>query len=152
MRTAPQLEMEIFRTLMGQKMTLAILRGADHLSIEVPVEESEDDPQRFADMVNPEDNLVPRLGILGIGIDKKLAALLPDLRNAYGVVVAAGSATDPASGTGLKPGDVIYSVNGSPVSTVAALKNRINEFKPGQEVVMQIERSGRLMYVTLDLE
>jgi S1-C subfamily serine protease len=137
---------------MGQKMTLAVLRGSDHLSIEVPVEESEDDPQRFADMVNPEDNLVPRLGILGIGIDKKLAALLPDLRNAYGVVVAAGSATDPASGTGLKPGDVIYSVNGSPVSTVAALKGKINEFKPGQEVIMQIERSGRLMYVTLDLE
>jgi serine protease Do len=152
MRTAPQLEMEIFRAPMGQKMTLAVLRGADHLSIEAPVEESEDDPQRFADMVNPEDNLVPRLGILGIGIDKKLSALLPDLRNAYGVVVAAGSATDPASGTGLKPGDVIYSVNGSPVSTVAALKNRINEFKPGQEVIMQIERSGRLMYVTLDLE
>jgi len=152
MRTAPQLEMEIFRTPMGQKMTLAVLRGSDHLSIEVPVEESEDDPQRFADMVNPEDNLVPRLGILGIGIDKKLAALLPDLRNAYGVVVAAGSATDPASGTGLKPGDVIYSVNGSPVSTVAALKGKINEFKPGQEVIMQIERSGRLMYVTLDLE
>jgi serine protease Do len=152
MRTAPQLEMEIFRAPMAQKMTLAVLRGADHLSIDVQVEVSEDDPQRFADMVNPEDNLIPRLGILGIGIDKKLSALLPDLRNAYGVVVAAGSATDPASGTGLKPGDVIYSVNGSPVSTVAALKNKINEFKPGQEVIMQIERSGRLMYVTLDLE
>jgi serine protease Do len=152
MRTAPQLEMEIFRAPTGQKATMAVLRGSDHLTIEVPVEQSDDDPQRFADMVNPEDNLVPRLGILGIGIDKKLSALLPDLRNAYGVVVAAGSATDPASGTGLKPGDVIYSVNGSPVSTVVALKNKINEFKPGQEVIMQIERSGRLMYVTLELE
>jgi serine protease Do len=152
MRTAPQLEMEIFRAQTGQKATMAVLRGSDHLTIEVPVEQSDDDPQRFADMVNPEDNLVPRLGILGIGIDKKLSALLPDLRNAYGVVVAAGSATDPASGTGLKPGDVIYSVNGSPVSTVVALKNKINEFKPGQEVIMQIERSGRLMYVTLELE
>jgi S1-C subfamily serine protease len=116
------------------------------------VAESDDDPQRFADLVNPEDNLIPRLGILGIGIDKKLAALLPDLRNAYGVVVAAGSATDIASGTGLKPGDVIYSVNGTPISTVAVLKNKINEFKTGQEVVMQIERSGRLMFVTLELE
>jgi serine protease Do len=152
MRTAPQLEMEIFRAPTGQKATMAVLRGSDHLTLEVPVEQSDDDPQRFADMVNPEDNLVPRLGILGIGIDKKLSALLPGLRNAYGVVVAAGSATDPASGTGLKPGDVIYSVNGSPVSTVVALKNKINEFKPGQEVIMQIERSGRLMYVTLDLE
>src|SRR5579864_4392659 len=152
MHTAPQLEMEIFRAPTGQKVSLVVLRGSDHLTIEVPVAQSEDDPTRFADLVNPEDNLIPRLGILGIGIDKKLSALLPDLRNAYGVVVAAGSATDPASGTGLKPGDVIYSVNGSPVSTVAALKNRLNEFKTGQEVVMQIERSGRLMFVTLELE
>ncbi len=152
MRTAPQLEMEIFRAPMGQKLTLAVLRGSDHLTIEVAVAQTEDDPQRFADLVNPEENLIPRLGILGIGIDKKLAALLPDLRNSYGVVVAAGSATDVATGTGLKPGDVIYSVNGSPVSTVAALKDRLSEFKAGQEVVMQIERSGRLMLVTLELE
>ena len=152
MHTAPQLEMEIFRAPMGQKVTLAVLRGSDHLTIEVPVAGSDDDPQRFADLVNPEENLIPRLGILGIGIDKKLAELLPDLRNSYGVVVAAGSATDIATGTGLKPGDVIYSVNGSPVSTVAALKSKIDQFKIGQEVVMQIERSGRLMYVTLELE
>ena len=152
MHTAPQLEMEIFRAPVGQKVTLAVLRGSDHLTIEVPVAQSEDDPTRFADLVNPEDNLIPRLGILGIGIDKKLAELLPDLRNSYGVVVAAGSATDIATGTGLKPGDVIYSVNGSPVSTVAALKTKIDQFKIGQEVVMQIERSGRLMYVTLELE
>lgn len=152
MHTAPQLEMEIFRSPMGQKVTLVVLRGSDHLTIEVPVAESMDDPQRFADLVNPEDNLITRLGILGIGIDKNLAELLPNLRNSYGVVVAAGSATDIATGTGLKPGDVIYSVNGSPVSTVAALKNRLAEFKIGQEVVMQIERSGRLMLVTLELE
>jgi serine protease Do len=152
MRTAPQLEMEIFRAPMGQKMSLAVLRGSDHLTVEVAVAETDDDPQRFADLVNPEDNLIPRLGILGIGIDKKMAELLPDLRNSYGVVVAAGSATDLASGTGLKPGDVIYYVNGSTVSTVAALKNKLDEFKAGQEVVMQIERSGRLMLVTLELE
>jgi serine protease Do len=152
MHTAPQLEMEIFRAPMGHKVSLGVLRGSDHLTIDVSVAESEDDPQRFADLVNPEDNLIPRLGILGIGIDKKLGALLPDLRKGYGVVVAAGSATDLASGTGLKPGDVIYSVNGSPVSTVAALKSKIDEFKAGQEVVIQIERSGRLMFVTLELE
>ena len=41
--------------------------------------------------------------------------MLPDLRNSYGVVVAAGSsATDLTSGTGLQPGDVIYSVNQCP--------------------------------------
>ena len=104
-------------------MTLEVLRGTDQLTIDVPVIDSVDDPQRFADMVNPEDNLVPRLGILAIGIDKNLAAMLPDLRNSYGVVVAAGS-RPPISPVepDCSPGDVIYSVNGAPVATVEALQ------------------------------
>jgi S1-C subfamily serine protease len=121
--------------------------------MDVPVLESMDDPQRFADMVNPEDNLVPRLGILAVGIDKDVAALLPGLRNSYGVLVAAGSsATDLTTGTGLQPGDVIYSINLDLVATVEALRKKVSEFKPGDEVAMQIERSGRLMFVTIEIE
>jgi serine protease Do len=149
---ARQLELEIFRYPMRQKVTLDILRDADHLTVEVAVIDAVDDPTRFADLVNPEDNLVPRLGILAIGIDKRLAAMLPDLRNSYGIVVAAGSTTDLTSGTGLHPGDVIYSVNGTPVVTVSALKTKLDEYKPGQPVVMQVERSGVLMFVTIELE
>jgi len=153
MRNARQLEAYIYRSPMKDKITLEVLRGQDQLSIDVPVLDSVDDPQRFADMVNPEDNLVPRLGILAIGIDKEVAAMLPGLRNAYGVVVAAGSsATDLTSGTGLQPGDVIYSVNRAPVATVEALRKKVDEFKPGDEVAMQIERSGRLMYVSIEIE
>jgi serine protease Do len=152
MHDARQLELEIFRYPMRQKVTLDIQRGADHLSVDVPVISASDDPTRFADLVNPEDNLIPRLGILGIEIDKRLAAMLPDLRNSYGVVVAAGSTTDLSSGTGLNPGDVIYSVNGTPVSTVATLKSKLAEYKAGEAVVMQVERSGVLMYVTIELE
>jgi len=152
MHDARQLELEIFRYPMRQKVTLDVQRASDHLTIEVPVIDAVDDPTRFADLVNPEDNLIPRLGILGIGIDKKLAEMLPDLRNSYGVVVAAGSASDLSSGTGLSPGDVIYSVNGTPVVTVDALKKKLAEYKAGDPVVMQVERSGVLMFVTIELE
>ena len=153
MRNARQVEAYIYRSPMQQKITLQVLRGQNELTIDVPVIDSVDDPQRFADMVNPEDNLVPKLGILAIGIDKGLAAMLPGLRNDYGVVVAAGSsATDLTTGTGLQPGDVIYSVNKTPVGTVEALRKKVDEFKPGDEVAMQIERSGRLMYVSIEIE
>jgi serine protease Do len=153
MRNARQMEAYIYRSPMKEKVTLQVLREKNELSIEVPVTDSVDDPQRFADMVNPEDNLVPRLGVLAIGIDKTLAAMLPGLRNSYGVVVAAGSsATDLTSGTGLQPGDVIYSVNQEPVATVEALRKKVNGLKPGDEVAMQIERSGRLMFVAIELE
>lgn len=152
MRNARQLEAYIFRSPMKEKVTLGIQRGSDHLTIDVPVLDTVDDPQRFADMVNPEDNLVSRLGILAIGIDKDLAEMLPDLRNSYGVVVAAGSTTDLTSGTGLQPGDVIYSVNSEPVSTVEVLRKKLDEFKSGDSIAMQIERSGRLMFVSIELE
>lgn len=153
MRNARQLEAYIYRSPMKEKITLQVLRDKDELTIDVPVINSVDDPQRFADMVNPEDNLVPRLGILAIGIDKDVAAMLPGLRNDYGVVVAAGSSvTDLTSGTGLQPGDVIYSVNQAPVGTVEALRKQVNEFKPGDEVAMQIERAGRLMFVSIEIE
>ena len=46
----------------------------------------------------------------------------------------------------MQPGDVIYSVNKAPVATVEALRKKVDEFKTGDEVAMQIERSGRLMY------
>jgi serine protease Do len=153
MRNARQLESVIYRSPMKEQLTLQVLRGQAELTIDVPVSESVDDPQRFADMVNPEDNLVPKLGILAIGIDKDIGALLPSLRNSYGVVVAAGSsAKDFTTGTGLQPGDVIYSVNQAPIATVEALRKKVDEFKPGDTVVMQIERSGRLMFVTVDIE
>jgi serine protease Do len=152
MHDARQLELEIFRSPMRQKVTMDIQRGSEHLTVEIPVIDAVDDPTRFADLVNPEDNLIPRLGILGIGIDKKLASMLPDLRNSYGVVVAAGSATDLTSGTGLSPGDVIYSVDQTPVASVAALKKKLDEYKPGDPIVMQVERSGVLLFVTIELE
>jgi serine protease Do len=153
MRNARQMEAYIFRSPMKQKVTLQVMRGKDQMTIDVPVIDSVDDPARFADMVNPEDNLVPKLGILGIGIDKSLSTMLPGLRNSYGVVVAAGSSpTDLESGSGLQPGDVIYSVNQAPVGTVEALRKKVDEYKAGDELAMQIERSGRLMFVAVVLE
>lgn len=152
MRNARQLEAYIFRSQMREHVTLAVLRGKEQLTIEVPVIDSVDDPQRFADMVNPEDNLVPKLGVLVIAIDKQLAEMLPDLRKQYGLVVAAGSTSDIESGAGLKPGDVIYSLNNVPMATVEALKKKLDEFKPGEAIVLQVERSGHLMYVPVDLE
>ena len=152
MRNARQLEAYIFRSPMRQKIMLGILRGKEQVSIDVPVIDTVDDPERFADMVNPEDNLIPRLGILIIAIDKKLAQMLPDLRNNYGLVVAAGSASDLESGAQLQPGDIIYSLNGAPMATIDAFKKKLDEFKAGSSIVLQIERSGRLTYVPIELE
>ncbi len=49
-------------------------------------------------MVNPEDNLVTKLGILAIELNEKVADMLPELRHEYGLVVAARTAVPPVFG------------------------------------------------------
>jgi serine protease Do len=152
MQNARQLETNLYRYSVGQKVTVDVLRGDQKLSMQVPVANRDDDPQRFADMVDPLKNLVPKLGILGIGIDKKLAELLPDLRNPYGIVVAARAGDAIYGGDKLSLGDVIYSVNTVAVTTIDALNKAIDGLKEDEPLVLQVERDSKLMYVTLEVE
>jgi serine protease Do len=152
MENARQLEVNVYRYPADEKVRMELLRGKEKLTAEVQIIEGPRDPARLEDLVSPENNLVQRLGILCIPIDKTLAEMLPDLRNGYGLVVAAGGATDPLTGTGLRVGDVIYSVNAQPVTTVPALRTRLDDFDSGDTAVFQVERAGRLIYVVIELE
>ncbi len=152
MEDAPQLETAIYRLKLDEKVELAVLRDGQTTNYGFPVIERDDDPQRFADMVNPDENLVSKLGILGIEINEKLARMLPGLRHEYGIVVAARAANAPYSGGALEPGDVIYEVNRSPTITIKTLRAMLDGMKSGDAVVLELERGGKLMYVTLELE
>jgi serine protease Do len=149
---APQLETAVYRLKLSDLVTVVVLREGKTLSFTMPVIERDDDPQRFADMVNPEDNLVPKLGLLGIEINDKVSAMLPELRHDYGVVVAARSASAPYSGGSLETGDVIYEINRTPAVTIKSLNATLDQLKSGDNAVLEVERSGKLIYVTLELE
>jgi serine protease Do len=151
MENSRQLQVNLYRKPLGEKVNIKVLRGEEELNFEVEVIEREDDPQRFADMVKPEENIIARLGILGIDINQKTAQMLPDLRKKYGVVVAARAAGSTYTTT-LDPGDVIYAVNGGVVTSVAALRQALDKLKPTDPTVLQIERDGRLMYLEMELE
>jgi len=151
MENARQLDVNLYRRPVGEKVRIEVLRGDQKLRFEVEVIERDDDPQRFADLVNPEENVVAKLGILGIEISQKIGQMLPDLRKKYGVVVAARAAGSPFS-TALAPGDVIYSVNGTPVTSLVALRQVLDRLKPNEPMVLQIEHEGRLRYLDLELE
>jgi serine protease Do len=119
----------------------------------VKVEERDNDPFRFVDLVKPEQNRVPKLGIVGIPITQEIAKLLPETRKPYGVIVAARTGDAEYAGQGgLKLGDVIYTVNTTPVSTLDALRNAVDSLKTADPLVLQIERDNKLMYLTLSEE
>src|SRR5579863_2883993 len=58
MENARQLEVNLYGRLIGEKVPLEILRGDQKLTFEVEVIERDDDPMRFADLVNPEKNII----------------------------------------------------------------------------------------------
>ncbi|MBV9506014.1 MAG: trypsin-like peptidase domain-containing protein [Acidobacteriia bacterium] len=152
MQDARQLETNLYRYKMGDKVNVEALRGASRLAFSVEVANRDNDPERFADMVDPEKNLIPQLGILGVAIDRNLAVMLPDLRNSYGIVVAARAGESPYSGDALQLGDVIYSVNTEPVTSIEALRSALANLKDTDALVMQIERDGQLRFITMTME
>jgi serine protease Do len=152
MENARQLQVNLYRYRVGQKVDVNVLRGDQQITYPVAVVERENDPMRFADLVDPVKNIVPKLGVLGIEIDKKIAELLPDLRKQYGVLVAARAGDSPYTGDNLQIGDVIVSVNGTPVTSIPALKTAIDKLKDTDPLVLQIQRDERLMYLTMVVE
>ena len=151
MENARQFEVDLYRRPVDEKVAIEVQRGSQKLTFTVPVIEREDDPLRFADMVNADKNVVSRLGILCIDISQKIAQMLPDLRKPYGVVVAARASGSPYS-TQLNPGDVIHAINSEPITSVVALRGALDKRKAADPIVLQIERDGRLMYLDLELE
>ncbi len=93
-----------------------------------------------------------RIGVVGVNINTELKEVLGEMRIPGGVLVAAKTSTSTLLGEGPQPGDVIHAVNGTPVQNLVELKQKLRQIKPGQPIVLQIERSGLLSYLVLESE
>ena len=99
MENARQFQVNLYRRAVGETVRLEVLRGASPLTFFAAVTERPTDPDRFQRLVRPGEHLIRELGILGLNLDRDVAALLPPLRRAVGVLVAstvAGSFPPPA--------------------------------------------------------
>ena len=150
--TASQFENHIFRRQAGDKLRLTVLRGETQLEKTLVVRDREDKASLLTRLAHPEKNLIARLGILCIEIDKDVAALLPGLRRQYGLVVAAKAAGGQSQFIDLQPGDIIDAVNSLPIAFLDTLRSTLSEMKPGDPVVLQIERDGRFQYLAFELD
>jgi serine protease Do len=134
----------------GDKVHLDILRGKDRLAFDVPVMDPPHDMDQVTALADPEKNLVPMLGILGVEIDKRIASMA-DLRDPFGIIVAARSA-----GAGvevpLSAGDVIRTLNGQPMTTLDRLRGALKSLPPGAPVVLQIQRDQKLLFISFTLD
>jgi serine protease Do len=135
----------------GDKMHLEILRGKDRLAFDVKVMDPPHDMDQIAALADPEKSLVPALGILGVEIDEKVAGMAPDLRDPFGILVAARAAGASIE-VPLATGDVIRTLNGEPMTTLDRLRAALKALPPGSSVALQIQRDERLLYIAFTTE
>jgi serine protease Do len=153
-RAADNLPLVAFHFLVvetGDKVHLDILRGKDLLAFDVKVMEPPHDMDQITALADPEKNLVPTLGILGVEIDKRIAAMAPDLRDPFGIIVAARSAGAGVE-VALNAGDVIRTLNGQPMTTLDRLRAALKALPPGAPVALQIQRDQKLLFLSFTLD
>jgi serine protease Do len=131
---------------------IVVLRGDTQRTFMVKAVEEKSDLDTITDRnADPQANLVPELGIMGLELDANIAAQAKGLRDLWGVIVLAR-----AAGAGgevpLQPRDIIRSLNNQPTVSLRSLRELLKGMKTGAPVTLQIQRDGRLMYVSFTLD
>ncbi len=134
----------------GFPVAVTALRGDQTLHFQVPAVSADDRDYRDISM-DPVESLIPELGIFGKALNSMLS-VGNGLRSKTGVYVFAATAGSEDSSTGLAPGDVITSFNGTAVVSIQGLRGAIQELTSGKPAVVRIERNGVFLYLEQDVE
>jgi serine protease Do len=134
-----------------EKVQLVVLRGGTEQTISVAPVEQRSDLDSVSTMADPEKNLVPELGLLGVEIDSRIAASATGLRAPNGIIVVARTA-GAASEVPVQPRDIIRSINNRQITTLQGLREAVRSLAPGTPVTLQVQREGRLLYVSFTLD
>jgi serine protease Do len=133
-------------------LKVEILRGSERLRFAVAAQVARDPIAQLTELADPIAAHVESLGILGLALDEKLLPLLPGARATGGVVVLAGAQGFGSPDVGLRPGDVIHSVNRTMIDSVAQLSSAVAAVPKGEAVVLRIERAGQFRFLAFELE
>jgi serine protease Do len=150
--TLPSLSAALYLHRLDQVVKLEVLRGNEKKILYVPAIEQHDHMDELLDAVNPDNSLIPHLGVLAIDLTPDLRARLGSLRIPSGVVVVGRAADLIMPDTGLEAGDIIHELNTTPVDSMETLRAAVAALKTGDPVVLQVERDGGLQYVSFEME
>lgn len=150
--TLPAFTAALYLHPLDEVLKLEVLRGTERETLFIPAIEMKDPMDSLSDLVNSRENLVSRLGILALGLNDELRSMVGTLRNPSGVVVVARVADFVSAETGLETGDIIHSVNQTPIDSLRSLRAALTQIKPHDPAVLQVERGGGLQWLAFDME
>jgi serine protease Do len=137
------LQRKLYRMTIGSKVTLTVKRGDTTKDYEVSLAALPQLPYEAKRYLNMAMGFLVREKIdLDRYMDKSLAANVPGL-----LVLAADG---PAASAGLHEGDLITTVNNTPVTTTAGLKDAVEaSAKGGKPVVIVVRRGEQTQTITI---
>jgi serine protease Do len=150
--TLPQLSSALYLHRLDQVLKLEVLRGDQKKTLYIPAIEHRDQMDQLFDAADAEKSLIPRLGILAIDITDDVKKQIGTLRIPSGVVVLGRAVDLITPDTGLQTGDVVHSVNTTHIMSMDELRAAVQKLKTGDPVVIQVERSDGLTYLSFEME
>jgi len=135
-----------------QVLKIDILRGTSQMSFNVPVEVYHEKLSDLSEVPDLQKSLIRRLSVFVTDLDDKVKSLLPATRSDTGVVVIAQTSGTSGPDTGLQAGDIIRTMNHVPLQSISQFQARVHEIRPGDPVVLQVERNGNLQYLAFEME
>ena len=144
-----QFSNSLFRSEIGEKLELEVLRDRTRIKLDVALQEPNRDGEALLDQMKERAVPVARIGILAVPLDSETAALVSEPRHEVGTIVAARLQTSFIFQEELEPGDVIFGINGQPAGSIEALKGLVSGLPEGSPLVVQVQRQGSLRYLVL---
>jgi serine protease Do len=136
----------------NQAVQIDVLRGTHKLSFSIAAILVRDRIDQLADVADPKKSQIEALGVLGLDLDDKVYSMVPEVRISKGVIVIGQAPALNSAHTGLRPGDVIHSLNRTPVESVQQLKLAVAQLKSGDAAVLRIERKKQFQYLAFEME
>jgi serine protease Do len=134
-----------------ERVQLVVLRSKSEFLLNVTAIEDRNELDAVTAGPDADKNMVTELGILGVEIDQRLATTARGLRSPNGVIVVARVAGARGE-VPLLPRDIVRSVNTRPVTSVQGLREQVRALPAGSAVTLQIQRDGRLMYLSFVID
>ena len=143
---------EVFVHPIDKLVNLKLLHGNETYTLEIMAKESSRPTDRLGELAVSGQGLVRRLGSIGVDIDDQIRSIMPHLRGGPGVVVGARIQEATSADSGLQAGDVIRALNQTRIDSMETLKKAVRTLKAGDAVALQIEREGKLTYLSFEME
>jgi hypothetical protein len=130
-----------------QVLKIDVLRGLGRMSLNIPVKVHHDKLDELADVPDLQRSLLRELSVFVTDLDGRVRRCWLAPAASPGSWLWPRSLDQKPMDTGLKTGDIIRAIGCTPLQTVSQLQAIVRELKPGDAVVLQVERNGKLQYI-----